>query len=304
MANGEREVRALPRIFRSRPVLPFGIEIDFDLRQPLNRDQQEELQRLRLEEHLLLFRNQKLSMLEQERVMAHLGPVLTDKMDRIDYISNTRPDGDLGEGVIQFHSDLSFSPAPFFAISLHAIDVEQASTSTSFASGARAYQALPSDLKERLEVCHTLHCLAIENEKRARDRDLPPYIPRSVHPAIMRHPISDQPLLYVCYQQIDKIFGMSEEESEALLAELFGYLYAPENIYEHHWRNGDLVIWDNLALQHARLQAPTGPRTLQRVTCAEKGILLLYPYLAKDYQERVDRYDKPREEWGVPARRM
>lgn len=283
--------------FRVRTIKPFGVEVDFDLRQPLTPEQQAELQSLRLMHHLLLFRNQSLSMEEQERVMSYLGPVLTDKMDRIDYISNTRKDGDLGEGVILFHSDLSFTPTPFEAISLYAVDVEQVPTSTSFASGARAYQALPPDLQAFLADCHTLHCLAVDNATRVRDRELPPYNPRAVHQAIMPHPRSGEPILYVCQQQIDKIFGLEEEESEKLLAELFTYLYAPENIYHHHWRNGDLLIWDNIALQHGRLQAPSGPRTLQRVTCAEKGLLLMYPYMQKNWPERVARYTKPRDQW-------
>ena len=291
---------ATPReqsLFRVRNIVPFGVEVEVDLRRPLTPDEQAELQYLRLTQHLLLFRGQSLSMDDQERVMGYLGPVLTDKMDRIDYISNTRKDGDLGEGVILFHSDLSFTPEPFQAISLYGVDVEQAPSTTSFASGARAYRMLPRELQDLLEECHTLHSLAVDNAKRVRDRELPPYNPRAVHQAVLPHPISGEPILYVCEQQIDKIFGFTEEESEKLLETLFSYLYAPHNVYHHHWRNGDLLLWDNIALQHGRLQAPAGPRTLQRVTGAEKGLLLMYPYMQKNWPERVARYTKPRDQW-------
>jgi len=301
MARHARIATTEQRLIPVRELGPFGVEVDFDLRHPLSPREKAELQYLRLTHHLLLFRNQSLTMEEQEAVMSCLGPVLTDEMDRIDYISNTRRDGDAGEGCIPFHSDLSFTSAPFQAISLHALDVEQAPTSTSFCSNLRAYRALPEQLREMLHGCHTLHCCAVDNSSRTRDRELPSYVPRAVHPAVMSHPISGEPLLYVCYQQIDKIFGLSEEESEALLETLFSYLYAPENIYHHEWRNGDLLIWDNLALQHARLQAPSGPRTLQRVTCAEKGLLLLYPHMQKFWHERTERYTKPRDQWGIAA---
>ena len=59
-------------------------------------------------------------------------------------------------------------------------------------------------------------------------------------------------LLYVSQQATIEILGLSAEENEALLAELFSYLYEPSNILEHQWRTGDLVVWDNLLLQHAR----------------------------------------------------
>jgi taurine dioxygenase len=65
-----------------------------------------------------------------------------------------------------------------------------------------------------------------------------------------------------------EILGLPEEENEALLAELFSYLYDPEFILEHDWHTHDLVVWDNNAVQHARktvdLEGPT--RTLRKVT--------------------------------------
>ena len=69
----------------------------------------------------------------------------------------------------------------------------------------------------------------------------------------------------------------SEEESDALLAELFSYLYADDAVYEHSWQADDLVVWDNLALQHARGAVGEGARTLQRVTCTRLTYLEQYP---------------------------
>jgi taurine dioxygenase len=34
-------------------------------------------------------------------------------------------------------------------------------------------------------------------------------------------------------------------QGTALLRQVFEHLYRPEHLYEHHWFNGDLVIWDN-----------------------------------------------------------
>ena len=49
-------------------------------------------------------------------------------------------------------------------------------------------------------------------------------------------------------------------------AEIYDHLYVAENAVEHRWRRGDIVLWDNLTLQHARGSlASAGRRVLQRV---------------------------------------
>ena len=82
-----------------------------------------------------------------------------------------------------------------------------------------------------------------------------------------RHPRTGQPILYVCEQMTKEVVGYSPGDSERLLEELFAHLYDPATRWDHHWRNGDLVIWDNVAVQHARQNVRTdGPaRTLRKV---------------------------------------
>jgi taurine dioxygenase len=95
-------------------------------------------------------------------------------------------------------------------------------------------------------------------------RDLDDGAPQAEHPVLMTHPITGARILYVTAMQTDSIVGLADDESEALLEQLWGELYAPGNVYEHEWQVGDLLVWDNLALQHAR-GAVTGRRTLRRV---------------------------------------
>ena len=78
--------------------------------------------------------------------------------------------------------------------------------------------------------------------------------------------------------QTDSIVGLDEPSSEALLAELWSELYAPTNVYTHHWRVGDLVVWDNIAVQHARDDVVGGSgRTLRRVPVGRYGVQLREP---------------------------
>ena len=46
------------------------------------------------------------------------------------------------------------------------------------------------------------------------------------------------------------IVGLPKAESDALLAELCAHIIKPEFRYEHHWQAGDLLMWDNAAVQH------------------------------------------------------
>ena len=66
---------------------------------------------------------------------------------------------------------------------------------------------------------------------------------------------------------------MEWEESRDLLHPVYDHLYAPERVLEHRWRNGDFIVWDNIALQHARGNLEgVGKRLLQRVIVGTEGV--------------------------------
>ena len=63
---------------------------------------------------------------------------------------------------------------------------------------------------------------------------------------------------------------MSASEGRALLRDLFDVMYDSSNVIDHHWAVGDLVLWDNISLQHGRPAFDLSEsRTLQRVTLGE-----------------------------------
>jgi len=90
----------------------------------------------------------------------------------------------------------------------------------------------------------------------------------TVTPVARTHPRTGRTGLYVSEQVTLEILDLPTEQNEELLTELFAHLYEPEQILEHDWHKGDLVVWDNHAVQHARktvdLEGPT--RTLRKVT--------------------------------------
>jgi taurine dioxygenase len=231
--------------------------------------------------HLLLLRAPGLGDLEHVRLVGCFGPVYDEYGDGRGwhFVSNVRRDAIIGHGPLLFHSDLAFTPEPTLGLSLYAVDVPSDGAPTRFANAVRALESLPADVRARLEGLHAFHLFDLTTQAggaRYREATLPPSEPRARHPVVMRHPRSGRPILYVSEMQTDRIAELSADEGEALLQQLFAALYAPDNVYEHRWRAGDLLIWDNLALQHGR-KAPDLPRTLRRVTLARRGLAELVP---------------------------
>ena len=85
----------------------------------------------------------------------------------------------------------------------------------------------------------------------------------TLHPAILTHPRTGaQVLFFNCYLSV-RVEGTSRQESDTLLADVFNHMHSPENVYEHHWSPGDLIIFDNIALTHKRDKG--APRVLRRM---------------------------------------
>jgi len=252
--------------------LRIGIELDDDLRVPLSPSDREALKLLFEQHSLLVFHNQFLTHERQIQILEILGPVLRSQPDGVGMISTEEGKGDLGSYELAFHSDLAFTPKPFRAISLHAVDVVDGATSTKFSSGIRACRNLPAELRAKLSGLNLISAMPTDNACDQVGRDIPEGMPFHSWPLLMSHPATDEMILYASQQQAVYIEGVPRQESDRLIRELFAYLYAPDNIYEHPWMNGDMVIWDNLALTHARGNlVGCGRRTLQRVVVAERG---------------------------------
>lgn len=225
-------------------------------------------------EHLLLrFRMPGLTAPDQIRIAALFGPVLDESRDGSGwtYVSNVEPGGVLGEWAFLFHSDLEFTDDPVRVLSLYAVELPDQPTSTRFANGVRAAARLDDATRDRLAgrtARHVYPLLEPRGDQRYRLSEVDDGAARAEHPVLMTHPVTSKEVLYVTAMQTDAIIGLPDDESEALIARCWDVLYAPDNVYEHVWQHGDLVLWDNLALQHAR-DAVTGRRTLRRVPVGE-----------------------------------
>lgn len=252
----------------------LGVEVHgVELSQPIDHDTAVTLRRLFDEHHLLLFRAQEISGDDQVALCRCLRPVI----DPVAWISNVEA-GFHPEGELLFHSDYAFTPHPMLGLSLYAVEISAGAAPTNYASNVRALRQLPASLRARLDGLRVVHMIdSVNGRENVRTRlcdvgsDAPEHLyPRVARPVVWQHPVTGVDVLFVMQQQASHIEGWGTEENEALFAELFAHLYRPDNVYTHEWEPGDLVVWDNIALQHGRRANPNAVRrSLRRVTMGE-----------------------------------
>ena len=246
---------------------PFGIQLNCDLSKPLSPEDAKLFRRLYLEHSLLLAAGQNLTSEQQIRVMEYIGPVRISP-ETVHVVSNDLSKGDLGKGAIRFHNDLGGTSCPRIAGSLHAVDVVDGATSTLYANGVRGYQRLSPESKDRIKGLCVINenPLGNDDSKIAWGKDVSRDVTSAIHPLVGKHPETGMPALLISHLDTVRITGLPDEEMTAVANKLFESFYAEDNIVQHKWRNGDLVIYDNIALQHGRRDcADVGNRTLQRV---------------------------------------
>jgi alpha-ketoglutarate-dependent taurine dioxygenase len=227
-------------------------------------------------EHLvILLRNQDLSELDQVRFAERFGPpavIHTKQFVRnhpaVMLISNIREDGKpigaLPDGEMQFHTDQCHQERPAMASMLYAIEVPRVGGNTLFANGYKAYETLAEPIKRRIEGRKALNAYDYDGASTRRASQLAEGVPCCVHPIVRTHPATGRKALYVNRLMTVRIENMPPEESEELLALLFDHQERPEFIYEHVWRVGDLLMWDNRCTLHARTDFSSDERRLMR----------------------------------------
>ena len=171
---------------------------------------------------------------------------------------NGQPIGSLGAGEAVWHTDMSYLDVPPKASMLYALEVPPAGAggNTSFCSMYAVYDALPAALKARIADLTIKHDGTYNSGGYVRLGVTPTGDPRTspgiMHPLVCTHPNSGRRMLYLGRRRNAYIGGPDLAASEALLDELWSYVARPEFAWEHAWRVGDLVLWDNRCTMHRR----------------------------------------------------
>ena len=177
---------------------------------------------------------------------------------------NGQPIGHLPDGEMHFHADGAHRSVPYRATTLFAIKVPSHGGETLFANLQKAYDALPESMQRRLEGLKTEVGYEYDTTTREAHAEKGFNRPPAIHPLVKTHPVSGRKSLFLGRLMTRKIIGFGRDESEALLAELFDHAEKPEFVYAHRWKPGDLLIWDNRAVNHARADFPSDEIRLLR----------------------------------------
>jgi alpha-ketoglutarate-dependent taurine dioxygenase len=220
---------------------------------------------------VLLFRGQSLSDHDLIAFSRRLGdldwaPVqetgrrFVEGLPEIYIVSNVKvngePIGSLGDGEAVWHTDMSYLDVPPKASLLYSVEVPPTGGNTSFCSMYRIYDALPTRLKDRIAGLQIKHDGTYNSGGYVRQgvtpTDDPRTSPGAVHPLVCTHPSTGRRMLYLGRRRNAYLIGLDLADSEALLDELWSYVDRPEFTWEHVWRVGDLVWWDNRCTMHRR----------------------------------------------------
>jgi alpha-ketoglutarate-dependent 2,4-dichlorophenoxyacetate dioxygenase len=174
-----------------------------------------------------------------------------------------------------WHSDSSFKPTPAMASLLSAREVPPVGGETEFASMRYAYDTLPEETRRQLEGRVVVHSVIYSRSTLAKglfdpdqEQGLPP-----VRQALVRaNAVNGRKSIFVG-SHAWYVEGLPYEESRRLLDELLAHTTRPECVYQHRWRQWDLVMWDNRCVLHRGRpwDAAQQRRVMRRTTVAGEG---------------------------------
>jgi len=184
--------------------------------------------------------------------------------------TNRNPIAGYLKGTFDWHIDGLTDDIPIMATILSAHAVADSGGETEFASTYAAYDALTDEEKERFADLKVVH--SIEATQRRIVKDPSPELVEMWR----SRPSKEQPLVWLHHDgrgslvlgpTAERVVGMDPEEGDALLEDLLQRATAPGLVYTHHWKVGDLVIWDNRGVLHRALPyAEDSPRDMHRTT--------------------------------------
>lgn len=207
----------------------------------------------------------------------------------IDYVEE---DGDLYEiggeqrgGYLPWHFDLAYMDRINRGGILRGAVLPRRGGETGFIDRISAYDALPEDLKQRIEGLRVIHRFLADATK-ARFGERPDrclQLSRNIslaleHPSVQQpatHPLvytqkeTGRKVLNVSPWHAMAIEGMENPEGDALLGEVIDRTIRPERSYFHRWQQDDMVLWDNWRMLHCACGVPRGEqRKMRRTTIA------------------------------------
>jgi taurine dioxygenase len=260
-----------------RPLSPtIGAEIaGLDLSAPLGPDTVAAVRRALNTHHVLFFRDQTLSAAQQADFAGQFGqvteahPVLPSIPESAQVLAI---DGAV-DRASWWHTDVTFLETPAMGSVLYMLEAPEVGGDTMWASLQDAYDGLAPSVRTMCDSLIAIHhdpWFAADVEARGgyewdgewRDKLLP-----ALHPVVRTHPETGRNGLFVNGQFTQSLFGLSKNESTAILEMLYRHCVQPEFTCRFRWLAGSVAFWDNRATMHYALDDyGDAPRYAHRVT--------------------------------------
>ena len=181
---------------------------------------------------------------------------------------NGKPIGGLGNAEASWHSDMTYVETPPPASVLLAIEIPATGGDTYFSDQQAALDAIPGALKTRLQTLTIKHNAAHTSIGKLRPGyepfDDPREAPGAIHPIIRKHSETGAQCLYLGRREWAYIPGLSLQDSETLLDEIWSYAAQPDHVWRQQWQPSDLIIWDNRRVLHRRDDFDQNARRLMK----------------------------------------
>ena len=152
-----------------------------------------------------------------------------------------------------WHTDDSYFQIPCKVTLLQALALPSHGGETRFCNMHTAYEDLSVELKERLASLYTIHRYSTPRAftppaKLGEDEEAPA---DAVHPFIRTHDETGKKAIYFNPNRTHEVVGMLTEQSDQLLDEVHAHMTQDKYRYDHRWRIGDILMWDNRSLVHS-----------------------------------------------------
>lgn len=263
----------------------IGAEVlGVDLSQPVDRGTTKVLYAAWLEHLILLFRSQDLTQAElvaATEIFGNVGDLARpeeyqpkgqhDLHASVMLISNVReggePIGALPDGEMMFHHDMMHAAEPHKGTLLYAREIPSTGGNTLFANLYAAYDALPDSLRIALAGKRSLCSYNLGSVQKDDGVGLP-VARESRHPVFRTHSDTGRKAIYVNRLMTVGVEGLPDNQAKRILGHVFDVAEQEQFYYEHVWRPGDVMLWDNRCTMHARTDFPPERRLFWRTTIA------------------------------------
>jgi alpha-ketoglutarate-dependent taurine dioxygenase len=258
-----------------QPITPVvgAVASGVDLTWPLDLELVDQIRRAVLDQGVVFFRGQDLTRDQMAAFMRNFGPLCTDPFS----IAALRPPAE--EATVHliptygnrrataiWHMDSTLAAEPAALLALRAVQLPQSGGGdTCWGSMVAAYETLSEPVKEMIDglsaehsAYKTLPLLAGSNAGMLQEAL------RNTHPVVIVHPETQHKALYVNELWTERLVGVSQHESDCLLAMLWKHSQALEFTMRRTWQVNEFALWDNRSFQHYAVMDYQGTRVLQK----------------------------------------